>query len=162
MSEMTSTKTDADTTSENPENGVLDPEHQPIDDFNTSAVAVAGFLGGMLTVAIIVALQVMYYYFKGYEDMQKQRGLAAPTATLTRAEQLNQLERFGWINRQDGTVLLTVDQAARTVIQQLRTEEQAEAEQRAEGESPMTPESPMSETPAADASPAPADEPAES
>lgn len=122
MAETTETKTHdtaVSTPANNGDTASVELGNQPIDDMNTSAIAVAGFLGGMLTVAVIVALQVVYYYFAGFADMEKQTDAPDRNMAGMRTEQLNTLNRTGWIDREAGTVKLSVDDATMAVMRDL-------------------------------------------
>ncbi len=69
-------------------------------DLNTIKIAVIGFLAALITFAIILALQVLYY--SAANEQMERKVIQAPTTqsdTLL-AEQAVKLTRYDWIDRE--------------------------------------------------------------
>ena len=88
-------------------------------DLNTVKIAIIGFLSALITFAIILALQVLYY---SAENQQLERKVfQAPTTqsdTLL-AEQAVKLTRYDWIDREQRRVMIPVDRAMELVVKEL-------------------------------------------
>ena len=88
-------------------------------DLNTLKIAVVGLLGALVTVAIVLALQVLYYSAANQQFDRKV--IQAPTTqsdTLL-AEQAVKLTRYEWIDRQKNKVMIPIDRAMELVVKEL-------------------------------------------
>lgn len=88
-------------------------------DLNPVNIACVGFLGALVTLVIILALQVLYYATVARETEQKL--IQAPTTesdTLL-AEQAVKLTRYGWLDREKQQVTIPIDRAMELVVNEL-------------------------------------------
>ena len=88
-------------------------------DLNTLKIAVVGLLGALITLAIVLALQVLYYSAANQQFDRKV--IQAPTTqsdTLL-AEQAVKLTRYDWIDREKKKVMIPIDRAMELVVKEL-------------------------------------------
>ena len=88
-------------------------------DLNTVKIAVVGFLAALVTLAIILALQVLYY--SAANEQLERKVIQAPTTqsdTLL-AEQAVKLTRYDWIDREKKKVMIPIDRAMELVVKEL-------------------------------------------
>ena len=88
-------------------------------DLNTAKIAVVGFLGALITLAIVLALQVLYY--SAASEQFERKVIQAPTTqsdTLV-AEQAVKLTRYDWIDREKKKVMIPIDRAMELVVKEL-------------------------------------------
>jgi len=88
-------------------------------DLNTLKIAAIGFLAALVTFAVILALQVLYY--SAANEQQERKVIQAPTTqsdTLL-AEQAVKLTRYDWIDREKKKVMIPIDRAMELVAKEL-------------------------------------------
>ena len=88
-------------------------------DLNTLKIAVIGFLAALVTFAVILALQVLYY--SAANEQMERKVIQAPTTqsdTLL-AEQAVKLTRYDWIDREKRKVMIPIDRAMELVVKEL-------------------------------------------
>ena len=86
---------------------------------NTQKVVLAGLLGVILTIAAIMALQVLYYrYVTGVEASEK---FSEPSAKLQKvlAEQEERLAEYRRIDAENGVVAIPIERAMELVVGEL-------------------------------------------
>ena len=96
------------------------------DDLNIRAIAVVGFISCVLVVAIVIGLQALFHNYE--RDLATRRPADTRQSDNLIAEQESRLRQKGWINREEGTVAIPIDQAMEIVVQELRRQ-QIELEQ---------------------------------
>lgn len=93
------------------------------DDLNVPMIATVGAVSVILTVAIVIAVQALYFNYANSETMRKV--IEAPTvnADSRLAEQEAKLARYGWVNRAEGTVTVPIERAMELVVDEYRASE---------------------------------------
>ena len=89
------------------------------DELNTPVIAVVGFLGAVLTFAIIVLLMVVYYQTSARVDYQKTSILPFTESRNVLAEQQEKLASYGWVNEQERIAHIPIDRAMQLVVADL-------------------------------------------
>ncbi len=92
---------------------------QRYDDLNVTAIAIATFVGAVLTFAAILGIQVLYYAVANRQHEQKV--IAAPTidSDTVITEQEVKLTRYGWIDREKNQVAIPIERAMEVVVREL-------------------------------------------
>ncbi|MBI2840052.1 MAG: hypothetical protein HYX75_17190 [Acidobacteria bacterium] len=80
---------------------------------------VVGFVGAILTVAIIIGLQALFYSVEQEENLQKVYSQSAEELARLRAEQLELLNSYRWIDREKGIVGIPIDRAMEMTVREL-------------------------------------------
>lgn len=80
---------------------------------------VVGFVGAILTVAIIIGLQALFYSVEQEENVEKVYSQSAEELARLRAEQLELLNSYRWIDREKGIVGIPIDRAMEMTVQEL-------------------------------------------
>lgn len=95
-------------------------------DLDVLKIGVIGFLGAVITVAAILALQVLYYVVA--EQLTEERVVRAPTthSDTQLAGQAVQLTRYDWIDREKKQVMIPIDRAMELVVQELSATQREE------------------------------------
>jgi hypothetical protein len=88
-------------------------------DLNSLKIAVIGFLGAVLTLAAILALQVLYYTASNRLTEERVIQAATTPSDTQLAEQAVQLTRYDWIDRDKKQLMIPVDLAMELVVQEL-------------------------------------------
>ena len=90
------------------------------DDLNVPMIATVGAVSVILTIASVLAVQALYFIYANSETERKV--VQAPTANADSrlAEQEAQLSRYGWVNREEGTVTIPIDRAMQLVVEDYR------------------------------------------
>ncbi len=99
------------------------------DDVHTSTIAYVGLLSVIVTVAIVLLLQVIFYRTEAQlEQMLNHDAAAAPVAIL-QAGQTARLhrERPVYLDREKGIVAISIDRAKALVVDQLSAEQEKAA-----------------------------------
>jgi len=89
------------------------------DDLRTARIAMVGLIGALVTFAVIVLLQVMYYRYVSYESLRQQDEPSAELAALV-ARQQTLLARYAWVNEQKRIVAIPIERAMDRVVDQWR------------------------------------------
>jgi len=88
------------------------------DDLNTPVIAVIGFIGAILVVAIIMGLMVLYHYADRRETYAKD--ISQPPIELgnVTAEQQANLTRYRWVDQEKQIVAIPISRAMELVVQE--------------------------------------------
>jgi len=81
------------------------------DDPNVPLSAVVGVVGAILLFVVIVALQAV---FNSMEQAEVERKVVAPPSAelqQLKAQQLEQLESYGWVDQSAGKVRIPIERA---------------------------------------------------
>ena len=85
------------------------------DDIDTQAVTVIGLVGAIITFALIVAVQVLYYRMTREDEERKNTHRPRPVTTLL-AEQRASLARYHWIDKDKGVVAIPIERAMELTV----------------------------------------------
>ncbi len=88
------------------------------DDPNVPASAVVGLVGAILLFVIIVGLQALFYRMQDAEIADKVHSQPYEELRQLDAEQLEQLNSYGWVDQQAGTVHIPIDRAMQLEAQE--------------------------------------------
>ena len=81
------------------------------DDPNVPASAVVGIIGAVLLFVIIVGLQALFYRMQDAELADKVYSQPYEQLRQLDADQLEQLNSYGWVDQQAGTVHIPIERA---------------------------------------------------
>jgi hypothetical protein len=86
------------------------------ENVNVPMVATVGIVSVIFSVALVFALQALYFSYAN--DETRRKVTEAPTAASDSrvAEQEAKLTRYSWINRDDGTVTIPIERAMRLIV----------------------------------------------
>jgi hypothetical protein len=98
-------------------------ESRDSDGLNTPAIAAVGFVSAVLTFALIVAVQVLYYHVSAAETDRKVIAVRAEEADDMQAQQDAKLARYGWVDRAQGRVAVPVERAMELVVRELQEQQ---------------------------------------
>ncbi len=89
------------------------------DDLNVPMIATVGVISVTLTVAIVFAVQALYFNYANRETQRKV--VQAPTVDSNSrlAEQEAKLQRYSWVSKENGTVTIPVERAMSLVVREL-------------------------------------------
>ena len=96
------------------------------DGLNTPVIAVVGFVSVVLTFALIVAVQVLYYRMSAAETDRKVIAVRAEGADEKLAQQDAKLARYGWVDRAKGRVVVPVERAMELVVRDLQEQQKTQ------------------------------------
>ncbi|MCU0232152.1 MAG: hypothetical protein MUC67_12400 [Acidobacteria bacterium] len=84
-------------------------------DPKTSLTAVVAIVGTLILVLIIVGLQALFYHVENdaYAQVYSEPNL---DLKMVRAQQLELLNSYGWIDREKGVVRVPIDRAMEMVV----------------------------------------------
>jgi hypothetical protein len=85
------------------------------DDPNVAASAVVGIISAILLFVIIVVLQAFFY--RAEQQEMERKVYTKPYEALQRldAQQLEQINSYGWVNEAEGTVRIPIERAMELV-----------------------------------------------
>lgn len=88
------------------------------DDIKTSTVALVGFLGAIVLVAILFLLQVIYYHVAAVQFEEKD--VDPPILELQNSlnAQQAQLAGYRWVDQAKGVVAIPIDRAMELVVRE--------------------------------------------
>lgn len=88
------------------------------DDMNNRVIGTIGFVGVMLTLALVFFFQALYYgYRDSLEAKLADRGPDAPEIVIQRAQRAK-LAEYGWIDREKKITALPIEKAMELVVQE--------------------------------------------
>lgn len=84
-------------------------------DPKTGLTAVVAIVGTLILVLTIVALQALYYHVEDdiYAELYAEPNL---DLKMVRAQQLELLNSYGWVDREKGLVRIPIDRAMELVV----------------------------------------------
>jgi hypothetical protein len=92
------------------------------DDPDVPASAIVGIISAILLFAIIVALQALFYSFEEQELQRKVYSQPYEALQQLDADQMEQLNSYGWISEPDGVAHIPIDRAMELTVQELAAE----------------------------------------
>lgn len=95
-------------------------------DLNTLKIAAVGLLGALITLAVVLALQVLYY--SAANEQFERKVIQAPTTQSDHwlTEQAAKLTTYGWIDRQKNKVMIPIDRAMELVVKEVSASQSEE------------------------------------
>ena len=91
---------------------------EPVDGLNTPKLVTAGFVSAVGTFVLIVLLQALYLRYESNFTANMQDAQTSSASVL--AEQRSKLNRYGWIDRENGVVAIPIDLAIQLVSEELQ------------------------------------------
>jgi hypothetical protein len=88
------------------------------DGLNTPLIAVVGFVSAILTFALIIGVQVLYYHAAATETDRKVIAVRNEEADDLVAQQEAKLARYEWRDRAQGQAVIPVERAMQLVVQE--------------------------------------------
>jgi len=93
------------------------------DDLNTSAVAVVGLLGTILTVAVILGLVVLYNRVDARLEYEKNTSqVPVEVSTLVANQQITLTEKR-WLSQETGVVRIPISRAMELVVAEVASKQ---------------------------------------
>jgi hypothetical protein len=92
------------------------------DDPNVANSALVGIISAILLFVIIVVLQA--YFYRAEQQELDRKVLTQPYEALQQldAQQLEQLNSYGWVSQADGTVRIPIDRAMELIAEEARSQ----------------------------------------
>jgi hypothetical protein len=87
-------------------------------------IGVVGAVSVILTVALVLAIQALYYAYQQSETERKVVAVPAVTSESQLAVQKAKLARYGWKNQAEGQALIPIERAMELVVRELRSEQE--------------------------------------
>ncbi|MEW6367563.1 MAG: hypothetical protein AB1714_23280 [Acidobacteriota bacterium] len=94
-------------------------------DIDTSMTVVIGIVGTILIFVIVIALQAVYHRAEEAENVQKVVLVAPEELGRLRADQLELLNSYHWIDQKGGVVAIPIDEAMKLEARELNAERSA-------------------------------------
>jgi hypothetical protein len=88
------------------------------DDVNTPVIALVGFISAILFFAIIVLLEVVFYWAEGEQHAKDLNQPPQELATLVHNQQAR-LAEYRWVDQKKGVVAIPIDRAMELVVADL-------------------------------------------
>ena len=88
------------------------------DDPNVPVSVVVAIISAVLLFVIIIGLQAVYFSMQGTELDKKVLSRSNDALESVRAEQLEQLNSYGWVSQPEGVVHIPIDRAMELVVQE--------------------------------------------
>lgn len=107
------------TESPNPAVGPVDPmdQFERYDTVNTSAIVLVGFISAILTFAIIIAAQAMFYSASQAELVKKDVNVADATVIEAITQQRQKLTGYSWADGKKKKVSIPIEKAMAMVVE---------------------------------------------
>jgi len=90
------------------------------DDPDVPASALVGIIGAILLFAVIVALQAIFYSMEEEELARKVYDQPYEALQELDADQLEQLNSYGWVSETDGVAHIPIERAMELVVEDAR------------------------------------------
>lgn len=91
-------------------------------DPDTPRTLYVGVVGVVLVFVAIIALQALFYHVQESEVARKSGAGAPEELAALRAEQLELLNNYRWIDRNKGTVAIPIERAMELMVSELATD----------------------------------------
>jgi len=91
------------------------------DDPNVPVSAVVGIISAVLLFVVIIGLQALFFSMEKAEIDRKVTGRSFDDLERSRADQLEQLNSYGWVSEPDGVVHIPIERAMEIVVQEQQT-----------------------------------------
>jgi hypothetical protein len=90
------------------------------DDVRTSSIAMAGLLGMIVVVTLVIFLQVMYYQFEEQQEQVKNTDEPNVEVGNVVAEQQATLASYGWVDPQKKIVGIPIQRAMHVALAEIK------------------------------------------
>ena len=90
-------------------------------DPKSSTTLIAGLIGAIGLLVIVVAAQVLFYNVQRYEDERKLYAVKPRELADLQAAQLAQINGYRYVDRQKATVAIPIDDAIRLYVAEMKT-----------------------------------------
>ena len=87
-------------------------------DPNTSTTILVGIVGAILVFVTIVGLEALFYNAEQAENVAKVYQRDPEELTRLRADQIEQLHGYRWIDRDKGVVAIPIDRAMDLIVRE--------------------------------------------
>ncbi len=106
----------------------MDTEHSSdVSGLDIPMILTIGLVSLNLTIALIFAVQALYYGGLSQEVDRKVIAVSAPDSDSKIAEQKAKLTRYGWLNREKGQVGIPISRAMDLVVKDVRNQSAEDA-----------------------------------
>jgi hypothetical protein len=95
------------------------------DDVNTPVIALVGFISALLFFAIIILLEVAFYWAEAQQRYEKDMSQAPLELTTLTHNQQARLAEYRWVDEKKGVVAIPIDRAMELVVADLGTKAEA-------------------------------------
>lgn len=92
--------------------------HASADTINTPLIALIGIVTAILTFAVIIGVQVLYYHAAASEDERKVIQVRDVDADNELAAQEGKLANYGWTTPDKKKVVIPIEEAMQVVVRQ--------------------------------------------
>lgn len=89
------------------------------DDLNVPLIVTWGSIACIVTFAIVLAIQVLYYQAAAAEEDRKVIAAQYEDSDSILASQEARLTRYGWLDRAQGQVTIPIQRAMQIVVEEL-------------------------------------------
>jgi hypothetical protein len=89
------------------------------DDLNTPKIAVVGFIGVIVVFAIIILMQVMFYWAQSQQHLVKDIDQPYLEVANLTADQQAKLAKYQWIDEKQKIVAIPIKRAMELVVDKL-------------------------------------------
>ena len=91
------------------------------ENMDVASILVVGVVSVVLTVASVIGVQALYFNYDGFQTDEKV--IKAPTADAASkiAEQDAKLLSYGWANREQGQVIIPIEQAMKLTLRKYQS-----------------------------------------
>jgi hypothetical protein len=106
------------------------------DDLNTPKIAVVGFISAIVVFALIILMQVMFYWAEARQRLVKDIDQPYLEYANLTADQQAKLAKYQWIDQKEKIVAIPIKRAMRLVVDDLLQKSPASIDAPAENKSP--------------------------
>jgi hypothetical protein len=106
------------------------------DDLNTPKIAVVGFISAIVVFALIILMQVMFYWAEARQRLVKDIDQPYLEYANLTADQQAKLAKYQWIDQKEKIVAIPIKRAMRLVVDDLSQKSPASIDAPAENKSP--------------------------
>jgi hypothetical protein len=89
------------------------------DDLNTPKIAVVGFIGAIVVFALIILMQVMFYWAESQQHLVKDIDQPYLEVANLTADQQAKLAKYQWIDEKKKIVAIPIKRAMELVVDEL-------------------------------------------
>jgi len=89
------------------------------DDVNTPVIALVGFISALLFFAIIILLEVAFYWAEAQQRYEKDVSQPPLELTTLTHNQQARLAEYRWVDEKKGVVAIPIDRAMELVVADL-------------------------------------------
>ena len=90
------------------------------DNVDSQTITIVGIFVSLLVFVLIVGVQVLYYRMQKSDEYAKFVAVAPVELKNVQTEQLSALHQYKWVDKQNGTVMIPIEQAMQQVVRRLQ------------------------------------------